>query len=122
MHAKPRRGAVAAAAVIGIALASSSTMLGATSATTEKEEPSGVGSTLGVDDVRSVFDLGKQLEEPRIAVLVSTRSGNADHRIAAQWLAANADATEHALKVTPFVVVVPMGAAWRPIVGGRCRR
>ena len=122
MHTKPRRGAVAAAAaVIGIALASSSTMLGAVTATVEKDGPSGVGATWGVEDVRFAFDLGKQLKEPRIAVLVSAPPENTEHHIAAQWLAGTtATDAEHILEVKPFVVAAPialsMGAAWRPSV------
>ena len=108
MHTKPRRGAVAAvAAAIGIALASSSTMLGAVTATTEKERPSGVGATWGVEDVRFAFDLGKRLKEPRIAVLVSAQPENNEHHIAAQWLTGNV-ATDAELEVKPFIVAAPI--------------
>lgn len=101
--------AVIAAAAMGIAIATSSTGVGAVNSTYEHRVTFGQQWTWDVDEVRAVLEWVKQFDEPTITVLVAgVRDGTA-HETATNWLIDTASSTVHPqFEVKSFIAAVPV--------------
>lgn len=101
--------AVIAAAAMGIAIASSSTGVGAANSTYEHRVAIGQQRTWGVDDVRAVLEWAKRIEEPTITVLVAGVRDVTAHEIATKWLIDTASSTaQPQFEVKSFLAAVPV--------------